>query len=206
MPRGHRRAGGGIGRIPVAVGAGIDDPVQADAGAVDGFRRPVVSRGGVAAEPVRSHVVARHGIAAPHVVRLGRVVQDLVRGALQQLDAFAGSAAGPGARFARRLQAAEMAVQQVVPGPGDAGSRADGRIGQLLLVGVGVHPQGDAQLLEIAQAGGRTGLGLRLGQGRQQHGRQDPDDRDDDQEFDQGEGAQTPAAARREVEGVLFHF
>jgi hypothetical protein len=56
-----------------------------------------------------------------------------------------------------------------------------------ILVIVGVQLKRRLQLLGIVQAHHAPGLRLRSRQGRQEEARQDGDDRDDDQEFDEGE-------------------
>ena len=45
---------------------------------------------------------------------------------------------------------------------------------------------GQFELLEVVGAGDALGLGLCLGQGRQEHARQDGDDGDHDQKLDEG--------------------
>ena len=54
------------------------------------------------------------------------------------------------------------------------------------LVRIRIHVHAHAQLLHVADAGNGAGLFTRFGQRRQQHGRQNRDDGDDDQKFDQG--------------------
>src|SRR5690606_6925145 len=47
----------------------------------------------------------------------------------------------------------------------------------------------EVDLLEIVHAGDALGFGFGATERRQQHAGEDGDDRDDDEEFDQGEGA-----------------
>ena len=54
-------------------------------------------------------------------------------------------------------------------------------------MGIGVHRQIEADLLEVALAGGGPRLGPGLIQGRQQHGGKNGDDRDHNQQLDQRE-------------------
>jgi hypothetical protein len=67
--------------------------------------------------------------------------------------------------------------------------RPDGaaRIGEFSVVIIRVHADGQAELADIAVALDLDGLGLRLGQCGQEHPGKDGDDRDDNEEFDQGE-------------------
>lgn len=67
---------------------------------------------------------------------------------------------------------------------------ADGEValrGQLVAEIMGVHLDGEAELAEIAQALGDAGLLLGSRQGREQQASEDADDRDDHEQFDQGE-------------------
>src|SRR5712671_4132623 len=52
-----------------------------------------------------------------------------------------------------------------------------------------VEVPGESKLFQAVHAGDALGLGFGLGQGRQEHPGQDGDDRNDDQQFNQGEGA-----------------
>ena len=51
-----------------------------------------------------------------------------------------------------------------------------------------VHVMGEPHLLQLGDTGDGAGLFTGLGEGGQQHGGQDRDDRDDDQQFNQREG------------------
>ena len=71
------------------------------------------------------------------------------------------------------------------------------------MVVVSVHLPSQRQLLMVGQALNALGLELGFSQGRQKHRRENRDDGDDDQQFNEGEGAsragfcfaQTQAAA-----------
>src|SRR5262249_44466350 len=60
-------------------------------------------------------------------------------------------------------------------------------IQESLVVILDIHQHPQIQLLDVAQAGSRTGLVPRLGKDREQDRGQDGDDGDDDKQFDQGE-------------------
>ena len=66
------------------------------------------------------------------------------------------------------------------------------RVRHVILIVVGVHMNSNEKLLLIVQAVGAMGLALGVGERRQQQRREDGDDRDDHQQFDQGEAPTTP--------------
>ena len=68
--------------------------------------------------------------------------------------------------------------------------------GQEVVVVHRVHVPGQDQLLLVAGAGGTRGLGLGLGQRRQEHARQDRDDGDDHEQLDEGESGGLGGADR----------
>ena len=59
---------------------------------------------------------------------------------------------------------------------------------EVVVVFVHVYQREETDVLEVADAGDAPRLLARLGERGQQHGGKNCDDRDDDQEFNQGEG------------------
>ena len=87
---------------------------------------------------------------------------------------------------------ADFGAVEVLEGVGDDGVGGavlpeEGREG--VVVVAGVHEHGGGDLLELRGAGDLACLLAGLRQGRQQHGRQDGDDGDDDEQLNQGEGS-----------------
>ncbi len=62
-----------------------------------------------------------------------------------------------------------------------------GGLGEITPVIIGVHLDGQADLVQSGGAMGSLGLGFGGGLGGQEHSSQDGNDGDDHQEFDQGE-------------------
>ena len=71
---------------------------------------------------------------------------------------------------------------------------------------VRIHSPNDAPLLEIGFAVGHVGLRFGAGQSRQEHGRQNGDNGDDDQQFDECESPPKSRSGMREGFGTGFHY
>ena len=87
----------------------------------------------------------------------------------------------------------ELVVVGHDPRPGVVGlaisrSSGDDISGEVAIVVLAVHDVGQRNLLHVVDAGRGTGLLTGFGEGGQEHGGQDCDDRDDHQEFNQGKG------------------
>ncbi len=90
------------------------------------------------------------------------------------------------ARAGEHLGVAGVDAQQA--GPVGVGAIAVGVAHhQHIIVSLKIKHGCSADLLQVAGTGNRQGLLARLGQGRQQHGRQNGDNGDDDQQLDEGE-------------------
>ncbi len=68
---------------------------------------------------------------------------------------------------------------------------------QQVVVVVAVHPHGQSDLPELAQALNRAGAALRPAKGRQEQAGERGDDRDHHQQLDQGEARQDPRPSEK---------
>ena len=109
-----------------------------------------------------------------------------------------GGAGGGDLRFARADEDAHILVVGLEPGHPE---RRLAR-GKMAVVLIGVHVDREPELFEVIDAGDAFGGFLGVRKGGEQHRREDRNDGDDDEQFDEREGA---VAARRFDGKLLFH-
>ena len=93
---------------------------------------------------------------------------------------------------------------QVALDPVDPAGQVTEAAEQRVVVLVGVEQERERQLLRVVHAGDALALRLRLGEGRQEHARQDGDDGDDHQQLDQGETGTVVAGTRPATPSALI--
>ena len=128
---------------------------------------------------------AGQGIGCLGVVAVNRVRNPNEAGArAKRGKMFVGGATKDGVGFCR----CEVWCEAVLPGLKVVWVGTPGVNGGITGVFINVHRHGEHHLAEVARADGGTGLFFGAGKLRQNNAGQNRDDRDDDEEFDQGEG------------------
>ena len=125
-----------------------------------------------------------------------QITARMIVGQINRTAAAAGGRVRDGlAQAEQQLQVFAVSIIELVR---PAGGRQLVRVSParriMALVVVHIHVRGQAQLPDVVETPDAFGRFLRPAQGGQQHRRQNPDDGDDHEQFDQGEGGDFMAA------------